>query len=170
MNRVAIGLVVISLSFAGCTSSRTQQQRPPTARSQPTSTKVKTPVKREVLQQTETFQKGKTYKMADLPSEWAICEGEFTFSMVKLPNGGLAFNPWGEVSRGNGRLVWKDKNGVLHTFEFSDVDMCSVPGRSGWDSVKPCINVSESERIVLLDANPNNLRDSYKGPIIVLSR
>ncbi len=111
-----------------------------------------------------------THQTTDLPSEWAICEGEFTFSMVELPNGGLAFNPWGELSRGNGRLVWKDKNEALHTFEFSDVDMCSVPGHSGWDSVKPCINVSESERIVLLDADPNNLRDRYKGPIMVLPR
>lgn len=55
--KVAIGLVVMSLSFAGCTSPQTQQPRPATVKSQPTSTKVKTPAKREVRQPSETFKK-----------------------------------------------------------------------------------------------------------------
>ena len=47
MAKVVIGLVVMSLSFAGCTSPQAQQPRPATARSQPTTTSDKAPLKKE---------------------------------------------------------------------------------------------------------------------------
>ncbi len=104
----------------------------------------------------------------DLPAGWGTCEGNLTFSLVDTGNGKLAFNPWGELSRGSGKLVWKDTQGNLHSFVFSDVDMCSVPGRSGWQSVKPAIQVSARERVVLLNADPSKVGTPYVGPVMVM--
>jgi hypothetical protein len=57
-------------------------------------------------------------------------------------------------------------DGTIHNVKVNKCGVCMLPERSGLEGVRPCIPISETMDLILLDFDPNSFSNSYKGRIL----
>lgn len=96
-----------------------------------------------------TFSKEEAYALVEtikLHPGYGIFEGTLTLPSITIDNGKKVLVPSPSPLEGKGNLIWKGTDSKIHSIQVKHVETCTVPGSSGWESIKPCFRISESKK------------------------